>query len=193
MTTPGGNEDIGTPSGSIVVHGILLPVRIFILALALVLPVFTSAHGGETIGRVEKDGYVVTLDAIVTSWRAGESERMNLEIERVAATTSAEVAYTDIWVRITGTDDAIHFVGTIGRAPDGFVTGLSFLFPESGNYEVTTRFMDGEREIVEASFPVAVAPSHRDWAEVLPWVIAPLLLVLGWIVGRTYRSDILPS
>lgn len=145
-------------------------LRIALLTASfLAFPLGVWAHGGETLGRVEKDGYTVLLDAIVPGFVAGESERMNLEIERLSATSTPsqaegqaeEVVFTGIWVRITGGDDAIHFVGTIDRAPEGFVTGFSFLFPEAGNYEVTTRFMNGERQLVEVSFPVVVAASKE--------------------------------
>ncbi len=151
----------------------------FIL-LSLLLPLQVGAHGGGQTVQKESGEYLVTLDAVSQEIRSGAAERINFEIERSSGTST--VAFSHVWVRIIDPDGDLLFAGNIQSAPQGFVTGISYLFPSSGEYSITVRFLEGEHMIAEADLPVLVVGGEKSDALI---DLAPLayILALGIFLG----------
>ncbi len=133
--------------------------------IIFVLPFFAFAHGSDEVGRVEVGERVIIVDSIVETLFSGRAERLNVEIEKKDATSTEakRVDYAEVWIRITGPNDEFLFSGNLHRATVGFVTGFTFFFADSGDYELTTRFLNkgdivGEGTIV---IPVSAAAGQN--------------------------------
>jgi hypothetical protein len=164
------------------------PMKKFLLflALGLIVPVTTFAHGTQVVGSIEQDGYVVTMDAIVPALHAEQPERLNFELEKKSATSSeaSDVSYTDVWMRITNSADEVFFTGNITRAPEGLVTGFSFRYPAPGVYEVTLRFLNDDQVLTEASFPITILPNeNKTSTTVHEWMFIVGAFGVGVLVG----------
>ncbi len=134
--------------------------------------------------QAESGEYVVTLDAVSAQLRSGVTERMNFEIEYLKK--DDEVAFTHLWVRIIGPDDALLFVGNIMAAPEGFVTGVSYLFPQGGTYSVTVRFFSGEEMLAEADLPVLVVGDASTVGAGYFRTIIMLVVAVAFLGGVSY-------
>lgn len=169
---------------------------LFIGALLLTIPCAALAHGTETMGKAMIGNTVITLDAIVPKLHAEQAERLNFEIESATATPGedAEILYTDAWMRITGPDDEFLFSGNIKRAPEGLVTGFSYSYPRPGVYEIALRFLDGDRILVETSFPITIyAQEDKETVQSNPVLLATIFItggLLGLIAGMMIRRNI---
>src|SRR5690606_8441132 len=87
--------------------------------------------------------------------------------------------FTDIWVRITDDQDRLMFAGGLSKADFG-LTGLTFLFPRPGSYNVFTRFSNGSVTVVEATAPLTIEnPKRSGWpigmSEMLAFLIGAAL------------------
>ncbi|OGZ07570.1 MAG: hypothetical protein A3C93_00280 [Candidatus Lloydbacteria bacterium RIFCSPHIGHO2_02_FULL_54_17] len=155
----------------------------FLFLLAL-LPAALFAHGGGQTVQAKSGEYVITLDAASTQLRSGVAERINLEIE--GSSSTPVVPFTHLWVRIIGPDGVLLFAGNIVAAPVGFVTGVSYLFPQEGTHSITARFFSGEQILAEADLPVlVVGDASAVGAGYLRTVIL-LVVAVAFLGGVSY-------
>lgn len=151
------------------------------LFLLATFPFSVLAHGGGRTIQKESGAYRITLNAVSPQLSSGTAERVNFELERSDGVSSA--LFSHVWIRIMGPDESFLFSGNIAAAPEGFVTGISYLFPEGGTYLITTRFLDGEAVIAEAELPVLVAVgSPKEYLD-NTWLLSALFLVVGLLLG----------
>lgn len=154
------------------------------LTLCATLPFIVFAHGGGLTIQKESGIYTLTLDAVSEQIHPGVSERINFEIMYREGTST--VSFTHAWVRIMGPDGSFLFSGNVHAAPEGFVTGISYLFPIAGTYQITVRFLRGEEAIAETEFPVLVggasSPENtRHWWSLAALLSVAVLLLSGFL------------
>lgn len=184
-----------------------LTAVITLLCSFLMLPTITLGHGGEELGRIEKDGYSVTIDGEYGAPMAGQSAEFSIEIEKVATTTTPvrpvsptspsgflelqkerEVDYTDILIEVTDPRGQQLF--------SGFVSGPAFslYYANPGAHQILARFFRSGVVVTEATFPIIVAKNpninfwnkHPDLSLVIVAGVLGLLFGSGimWRVGR---------
>jgi hypothetical protein len=93
--------------------------------------------------------------------QAQEPVRINFAIRWVDPAHKPDLTFTDAWVRIVeantgGGFDPTVFAGPISQANFG-PTGMTYVFPRGGTYQVEVRFENDDKAIVESSFELAVA------------------------------------
>ena len=157
---------------------------ITLLALCIIAtPLSLSAHGGGQSVTQESGAYLLKLEAASFEVQAGSAERINFEIESKGGATSTP--FTHVWVRIMSPKEELLFVGNIRTGDFGFVTGMSYFFPDKGEYKITARFFDGERKITETEFPLTVVADSESSALGKGWQVSALLLVIGFMLGKS--------
>lgn len=113
------------------------------------------AHGlGQSLEK-EVNGYLVDIgyDAVDVI-EANNAIRFDFNLWEKNRIDMANFDY--IWVRISPSDRGISFAGFLYR-PELLLTGMSYTFQNSGQYELTVRFLDKEDKILaETSFPLEV-------------------------------------
>jgi len=135
---------------------IFLLTAIFVFALAGT----GYGHGlGQTVVKTVGD-YHVDLEYESLELRAQEPVRMNFNIRWVDPAHKADLIFTDVWVRIIeantgGGFDPTVFAGPISQANFG-PTGMTYVFPRGGTYQVEVRFENEDKTIAESSFELTV-------------------------------------
>jgi hypothetical protein len=134
-----------------------------LLGLSLIIsivmfPQTGNAHGaGMTFSEVV-DGYQVDVDYSDLVLESGTAGRFTFNLfsdpER-----EEPVEFTDLWVRIEkkreGKNGEILFAGPI-FSPTFGGPGFTIVFPKGGEYELSVRYNNGDKEVVEATFPLSV-------------------------------------
>ena len=70
--------------------------------------------------------------------------------------------FDHVWVRISPNDKGILFAGFLYR-PEFLLTGMSYTFQKSGQYDLTVRFLNKEdKTIAEATFPLMVKRGEQE-------------------------------
>jgi hypothetical protein len=148
-----------------------------IMCGAMVLP-YAYGHGlGQILSKSVGD-YYLTLEYEALTIQAGTPVRLTLDIFPKNAFATSVPEYTDVWVRITETNtndavDPIVFAGAISKK--SFIpTGMSYVFPRGGNYEVSVRFENGDAPIGEAAFEVV--------ADNTPGELQSSGTIVGWTI-----------
>lgn len=154
--------------------------------LFLFVPFFAVAHGGGLALEQEDGAYRLSLESVTQEVRSGAPERLNFEIASKEGTDF--VAFTHIWVRISGPEDEFHFSGEVKAAPLGMVTGFSYRFPSEGEYEIATRFYENERVLAEGSFMLKIVPERGGAGT--KWIVLISVLVAGIVVGIFIRRRV---
>ena len=136
-----------------------------LLALLLIPAAFAHLAGGED--RVI-DGYRVDFGYEPEDLIAGQPAALSFSLPEADA----------LWLRISG--ENVVFAGTL----DGGSAILTYAFPAPGDYQLTTRFFQGDTQLAETTFSVRVAPAKRD----IPFVALPVALGAAflalWLLSR---------
>lgn len=128
-----------------------------ILLLLFALPLIAGAHGsGASLEKVV-DNYLVDVGYSPAFLEAEDPIRFDFALLESSDRTK-EVPFTDIWVRIEK-EKKVFFAGGIAKARLGG-TGVSYVFPTEGQYELFIRFQNGEESLAETSFPLSVDPPY---------------------------------
>ena len=153
------------------------------MLLVLYTPYLALAHGeGQSIEKTIGE-YSVKLEYETLELQVGEPTRFDFETTK--ANNNEDVPFSSIWVRITQGNKTI-FAGGIAKSDIG-KTGLTYTFPEAGDYELSTRFQDNKGEsIVEAAFPLKIAAASIENRQKQNLRFSPQIFLgvfIGLIVG----------
>ena len=110
-----------------------------------------------------------------TIFVAGESVRFDFNAIDVATGESAD--FSDVWVRITRDKETVFASGIYKQDLGG--AGMTWEFPKAGDYTLNVRFENADKNLVEATFPMAVGAA-RDAAIPVSSIIGT---VIGFLVG----------
>lgn len=69
-----------------------------------------------------------------------------------------QIRFDRIWLRVAPKEGIT--LATYITTPSFGLAGMSYSFPEAGDYEITARFERGEGTLAEISFPVSVSDSE---------------------------------
>ena len=167
------------------VNGVLASIgKLFTATLIVGVSFVAFAHGGGQTVQKESGEYLIRLDAVSARMMSGIAERINFEIER--SDQKETVPFTHVWVRILAPDGDFLFAGNVSAAPHGFVTGVSYLFPLPGAYEITVRFLDGERAVAEAELHLVVAEGETKEVFSGELLRGALFFVAGLLMGGVF-------
>src|SRR5689334_16330705 len=131
-------------------------IKVF-LAAAFMMGAMHIAQGhglGLTFLKDAGD-YSIDLDADVLALQANQSIRFSFSI--LSKNEAPPPEFTDAWVRIAPKDGfGTVFAGDLHN-PEFGLTGMTFIFPQGGEYELSVRFQkDGEKVTEDVVFPLTV-------------------------------------
>ena len=133
---------------------IQLPVKLFAsVAVLCAVGGFASAHSTGQSFEKTVNGYVIDVGFDAVDLVAGEPVRFDAVLW--SQDRSEMPDFTDVWVRLVPVESGIVFAGNIHRPVFGS-TGMTYVFPKGGDYELTVRFQTDGEQIAEASFPLSV-------------------------------------
>lgn len=152
------------------------------------------AHGESFSIETVVDGYLVDIGQTPEVITTNRSVRFAYDL--LDNETNEVVSYTDVWVLIQKVSDQNDRKKTIFASgihqPRFGSTGMTFTFPESGEYELSVRYQnDEEGSIVDTSVPITVIEEPENDETDLPWL--PLTsgligLVLGFALTFMLRK-----
>lgn len=138
-----------------------------------------SAHTTGSSWEQVYNEYKVDVGYDPTIFVANEPERLDFNVVKEA--TGEDVPFADVWVRISKGNKTVFATGV--HKPSLGKTGMTFTFPEAGDYLLSARFEKDGNTVVESSFPITVGDS-QDQSNNTP---APhptrVWLWLGWGVA----------
>lgn len=139
-------------------------------------------HGaGQTIEK-ESNGYFIDIDYDSTELRSDESVRFNFNLWNDKDRSSAS-DFTDVWVRIVPAGQpGIIYAGDMHKPSFGSA-GFTFIFPKSGDYELTVRFQNSDKTLnddVVLPLTVLEGASAKQSNKMLSQLVAG---VIGLIIG----------
>lgn len=126
---------------------------VFFLFLSL-WPLNILAHSsGQTIEKqVGEYMFDIGYNSPKINPVAGEALRFDFKIYK--GEKKEEVPFTALWTKIARSSEII-FSGRLAKE-DFFPTGMLFTFPTGGEYEVTVRFYEADKNLSELTFPLIV-------------------------------------
>ena len=152
---------------------------IFSIIAVFAIVNFASGHGfGQSFEKVV-DNYIVDVGVDALDLVAGEPARFGFVLWNKDGTETPE--FTDAWVRIALADRGVVFAGNLHQ-PEFGSTGMTYVFPKSGDYELTVRFQQNGEPIVEANFPLKVGAGASESSGVFSRQLI-MGLFLGFIAG----------
>jgi hypothetical protein len=119
---------------------------------------------------VSKDAYIIDLGYSPEDLHTYEESHIAL---RLLDTERREISFDHAWIRITRGNDiflSTNIYPVLGNA------AVTYLFPSSGEYDLTVRFMKNDVALVEHTFTLHVE-SHTNWLLLL--VTFLIVLVIG--------------
>ena len=136
---------------------ILLVVVTFLFVMS---PKHTvHAHGtGQSLEKVVGEYLIDVGYDVLGALKPDESVRLDFNV--FLNETGEVISFTDIWVRIAEGNKTV-FAGGIHKARFGS-TGMTFTFPEDGEYELNIRFQNESDSIVETTFELSVEGSDDN-------------------------------
>ena len=156
-------------------------MRYLLLIIILLAAIAPVAHGhgfGQSFEKV-MDNYIIDVGIDALDLVAGEPVRFDFILWNKDRTEAIE--FTDAWVRIAPADRGIVFAGNLHQ-PEFGSTGMTYVFPKSGDYELTVRFQQNGEPIVEANFPLKVGAGASESSGVFSRQLI-MGLFLGFIAG----------
>jgi len=163
-------------------------ISLVVIAVGLVFAGFHDPAFSHVSGQsweVVLKEYKIDVGYDPAPFVSGQPVRLDFNVTKEA--TSEQVDFADVWVRITEGEKTVFASGihrpSIGRA------GMTFTFPEAGDYILSTRFEKDGTTIAETTFPVTVqqaeAASVRnnrlDFVRWAGWGVA--VVALGGLVA----------
>ena len=126
---------------------------VFLVAATLTFSASVSAHIGAASVEQIIDGRLVDIGYSPETPRANEQSRLDFAI--LEPDTLKEQSFSDVWVRIKDDRDRLLFAGGLSKAEFG-LTGMTYVFPEPGDYQVFVRFSQDGETIVEATATITI-------------------------------------
>lgn len=162
-------------------------VAVLLLAVFAAKIMDVQAHGESFSIETVVDGYLIDIGQTPEIVTTNRSVRFAYDL--LDNMTNEVIAYTDVWVRIQQ-DKKVIFASGINQPKFGS-TGMTFTFPETGEYEMSVRYQNDEGSIVETSVPITVIEDPEDGGTDSPWL--PLAtgligLVLGFALAFMLRK-----
>lgn len=143
---------------------------------AMLSPAIGKAHGiGASIEKVVGE-HTIDIGYNPSEVEAGEQIRFDFDLLKK---DGGVPPFTDVWVRITSKDRGIAFAGGLHKPEFGLIR-MTYVFPQSGEHELSVRFQNGEETLAEASFPLSVAGSLAD---AKPSIQLSSQLTVGALIG----------
>lgn len=129
-----------------------LPIFFCAGIFLLIFPIVLYAHG--TGASLEKQIGAYTVDVGYSPPLIEVDDPVRFDFNLIKSDDRADVAFTDIWVRIEERNSVV-FAGGIHKARLG-ETGMSYVFPGEGEYTLFVRFQNEGDSLAETSFPLIV-------------------------------------
>ena len=154
------------------------------LTIFIVAAPFVLAHGvGSSIEKTVGD-YLVDVGYSPDEVKEGEAVQFDFSLWNNAL--DQEEPFTDIWVRISQSNKTV-FAGGIVKPGFG-PTGITYVFPERGEYEIMLRFQNNESSLVETSFPITAevggeTTGGNTFFSTNLFVTLLVGIVLGWLIA----------
>jgi hypothetical protein len=150
-------------------------VKIIIALILLVAPIrFADSHStGQSLEK-EINGYVIDVGySALEKINTGDTIRFDFNLWESGRVNVAN--FDHVWIRIAPNERGLSFASFL-YYPKPLLTGMSYVFEKSGQYELTVRFLDKDDKIVaEAAFPLEVF-NESDPA-------FPTSVILGLLAG----------
>jgi len=161
-----------------------------IIALGLTA-VGVSAHSAGASIEKTIDNYLVDIGYSPEEPITGEPVRFDFALSDKP--TEEEIDFTNIWVRIEEGNKSL-FAGSIDKARFG-LTGFLYAFPESGEYQIFSRFENNEGPIAETSFPFSIeaGPDEEKNGDFMPIILSGFALgilffaIVNFLIKRGKR------
>jgi len=130
-----------------------------------------NAHLAGGIDK-ELDGYIIDLS--FDPKEPQKNQKTVFAISLFNETTQEVIESTKVWVRISSSKDVV-FAGTF--KPELQNIAFSYTFPESGSFEISTKFFDNENLIVEADFDLNVK-GKIDYSNIIILFLFLIIIVM---------------
>ncbi len=150
---------------------------LFIVPFLLFTPVYAHV-AGSSWEQVYGD-YKVDVGYDPTTFTVGEPQRLDFNV--VKEQGGEDVPFADVWVRIAQGNKTVFASGI--HKPSLGKTGMTFTFPEAGEYLLSARFENSSGTVVDSSFPVTVQAVQPDPATTKSTKNKTVLLWAGWSVA----------
>lgn len=159
----------------------LLMVLFFIAVVfqeLLFVPMLFAHDTGNSFEQVF-GAYKVDVGYDSAPFTAGEPVRFDFNVTKEQS--GEQTDFTDVWVRVYQDSKTVFATGL--HKPALGVTGLTFTFPEGGQYSLSTRFQNSGQTVVEAVFPLTVQPSMASVARDAALRNIKIINWIGWGVA----------
>lgn len=162
-----------------------------IVALSFAVLSLAEGHGlGQSLEK-EVGDYIIDVgyDAI-DKIEVGEATRFDFNLWNQSKTDIAD--FDHVWVRIAPKDEGLSFAGFLYR-PEFLLTGMSYTFEKSGEYELTVRFVDKEdKTLAEATFPLTIEDTGSSFsADTITGILIGIMVgvVATFFIVRKRKSQ----
>ena len=131
--------------------------RYFAVAIAVILTglfigsTMVSAHGVGSSFEEQVGETLVDIGYNVEDFTTDTSVVFDFSIKN---DEGRELPFTDVWVRIVRDKSTVFATGIYNASLGGAI--MTYTFPGTGEYELSARFQDDGKSIVEATFPLVV-------------------------------------
>lgn len=157
-----------------------------LLSVLFAFPLLTLAHGVgfASLSEETDEGYFVDFGYQEDTLIEDTATRFTFELYDEPGTTTMS-SFTEVWVVVKGEEGTIYS-GGVDR-PEFGETGITFTFPNAGNYTVALRYQENSAILANAEFPLTVPESQRNekGGSMTPlFIVAIIGLVVGFLLGR---------
>ena len=126
------------------------------IALAVIIAVLfvgsatTSAHGSEESFEKQVGNILIDVGYSTANFTTDASVVFNFDVK----SEEEEVFFTDVWVRIVKDTSTVFATGVHNARLGGAL--MTYKFPGAGQYELSVRYQNDGKNVVEATFPLVV-------------------------------------
>lgn len=175
------------------IHASSYPPTMFRFAtiiVSLFIAVPALAHGGKPSFEQQIGQYIVDIGYDRIGIRPGEDVTFDFDLFTGTGMVAMDfVEFTNINLEIAR--DGVTALDTVIQNEGVNVPNFTYSFPEAGNYMLGATYMDGDEELVYATFDFPVAENAGAvgrGVNVLTYVIAAVLIALGtWVIIGSLR------
>lgn len=158
----------------------------FCLLAMLLVGATASAHGTEASLEQVQGAYKIDIGLSQPAITSGESVRFSFELY-ASDETAKPVEYSDVWTSVRAGKNTL-FAGSIHKPESGLLPVMTYEFAAPGNYDLTVRYMDKGKSIVEANFPIEVIPGEAKANSWMPFLIGIGGVLIGFGLSFLIRK-----